>query len=410
MKNKSILFLFGALVCGLLAGYGLSFLSPDVLAPVTRYVFDLPCTLFVTVLRYVAGPLIFLCIVASIYSCGDLSSFGRIGKNAICRFLILSFASGLFSVLFSCLFFGMPQGAGTGENGFLEVLRLFTNFIPENPWDPFLDCNLLQITFMSVITGFLLLLLGKRVKPFVKALKKAENALLLVIRLLGKVIPVYVFLCAGGIVLSGEGAALLHIWQMFLCFVLVGLILAAFVLLRTKIVTKTRILTTLRNILPPFMIALSTANSTMALDEHFRTAEEKHGVTKTTSRFAVPLAMSVFKPASVAYLSVIACYMAKEAGLTASFSFIFSASVTATLLTFSIPPIPGGGLNCYTVLFYQLGIPDSFLSLALSIDPIMEFPITGLNNFAQPPEIYILETKRKRREQKNAVKTVDEGV
>ncbi len=401
MKNKSLFILVGAVLLGGISGFLLTFLPPDATASVSTYVLSLPCNVFLTVLRYVAGPLIFLSLIESIYGCGDLKTFGKIGKNAFLRFIFYSFLAGIISVVFAVFFFGIPlSGEGDGKSEWMEVLRLFAHFIPENPWDPFLLCDLLQISFMAIVLGFVLLLLGKRAKVVVDVLKKIEKLFFFFIRIIGKVIPVYVFLSSASIVLAGEKDTVLHLWRLVICYLCASALMVVFILIRTKIVTKQPILTTIRNILPPFLIALTTANSTMALDEHFKTAEEKNGISDTTSRFAVPLAMSIFKPSSIMYLAVIGCYFLSESGSAVSVSRILTAALTATLLTLSIPPIPGGGINCYTVLFHQIGVSDGFLPIALALNAFMEFPITGLNNFSQPPEILILETKAKRREKR----------
>lgn len=49
------------------------------------------------------------------------------------------------------------------------------------------------------------------------------------------------------------------------------------------------------------------------------------------------------------------------------------AALVSGILTIATPPIPGGALSCYTVLFAQLGIPVEGVALAISIDLIMDY-------------------------------------
>jgi Na+/H+-dicarboxylate symporter len=49
----------------------------------------------------------------------------------------------------------------------------------------------------------------------------------------------------------------------------------------------------------------------------------------------------------------------------------------STLLAIATPPVPGGALTCYTVLFVQLGIPLEALTIAVALDVVADFIITS---------------------------------
>lgn len=59
------------------------------------------------------------------------------------------------------------------------------------------------------------------------------------------------------------------------------------------------------------------------------------------------------------------------------------------MLSTTFPPIPGGSLACYTILFAQLGIPAEALSLVIILDIITDFTSTGFNVVLRQCELVV---------------------
>ena len=57
------------------------------------------------------------------------------------------------------------------------------------------------------------------------------------------------------------------------------------------------------------------------------------------------------------------------------------------MLSIAAPPITGGALTCYTILFLQLGIPSGAAALALALNVILEFAATAVNLFCLQAEL-----------------------
>ena len=58
-------------------------------------------------------------------------------------------------------------------------------------------------------------------------------------------------------------------------------------------------------------------------------------------------------------------------------SFLIIAMITNMLLSFAVPPVPGGSVMCYTIAFAQLGIPAEAIGIVLALDTILDFPSTA---------------------------------
>ena len=55
------------------------------------------------------------------------------------------------------------------------------------------------------------------------------------------------------------------------------------------------------------------------------------------------------------------------------------AVLVTVILAIASPPIPGGTLACYTVMFAQLGIPTEGLVVAMAVDVLFDFMATAAN-------------------------------
>ena len=87
----------------------------------------------------------------------------------------------------------------------------------------------------------------------------------------------------------------------------------------------------------------------------------------------------MFPPATAIYFILICIYTAEVYGIECSLVWFVLAVFSAVVLAIAAPPIPGGTLTCYTIMFVQLGLPEEALVIALALDVICDFVATGVN-------------------------------
>ena len=84
-------------------------------------------------------------------------------------------------------------------------------------------------------------------------------------------------------------------------------------------------------------------------------------------------------PSSVVYFTVLVLTFAETYNIAVSAQWIIMAAVISTLITIAMPPIPGGDILCYTVLFSSLGIPAEAIMLATAMGIVIDYIDTGAN-------------------------------
>ena len=82
--------------------------------------------------------------------------------------------------------------------------------------------------------------------------------------------------------------------------------------------------------------------------------------------------------ASMMFMAASLC-MAEIYNISISPSWILTALIISVVLAIAAPPIPGGGLTCYTMLFVQLNIPAEAIPLMIALNVITEFLGTAVN-------------------------------
>ena len=115
------------------------------------------------ILQTLAGPMIFLGVCWGILNMGDIHMLGRIGKTVLLRFLGGIFL--LIAVTAVCLVWLFhPEGgaASMGGDAAAQIYSMILSIIPTNIITPFLEGNSLQIIFMAICVGLVLLVLGEK--------------------------------------------------------------------------------------------------------------------------------------------------------------------------------------------------------------------------------------------------------
>lgn len=163
-----------------------------------------------------------------------------------------------------------------------------------------------------------------------------------------------------------------------ICVLLIGM--TAYTALRNRVSPSLLI----RKGLPTLIIALTTASSAAAFGTNMSACHKEYGIDEKICSFGVPLGIVTSKAATALNYLVVSLFFAEMYSLSISRSWIAVMMITVCILAIATPPIPGGAMASYTVLFLQLGIPMEALAIALTCDTIFDFIVTGTDQFLLP--------------------------
>jgi len=338
---------------------------------------------FLSVFSCIVGPLMFLSMVWGIVNIGDTRQLGRIGKKLLGRYMIVSIIVGIICMIAAVSFFKPTlSGAQSGQAVLQSVIEMVLDIIPGNIVEPFLTGNTLQILFMGAVVGIVMILLRDRMQTLTQVVEQSNAVVQIILSAISSITPGFIFLSVLRLLLQGtlaqSAAGLISV-------ILLSVVLSAAEIL-IEIVTMMKLgvspVQAMRKLSSTFLIALTTASSAAAFPTMIDTCHNKLGIEEKLTSFALPFGSVVFMPHAVNLFILVPLFAAQLYGVELTAGSIVLCVINAVVLSVAAPPIPGGAISCYTLMFLQLGVPLEAISLAAAANVVLDFTATSGNIMA----------------------------
>lgn len=368
-----------ALLCGLLV----SLLGKVLLSDATREYalnrFVMPLfNVYLGMLSGIAGPLVFLSVAWGVCGIGDVSALGRSGKAMLLKFMRDNVLAVAIAIVVCIPVFSLPFSAGSGASDLVaNILDLFLKLLPTNVFAPFVEGNTSQIIVLGLFVGIAALVLGSAFSRGRMALQELNSLVQFLMEQLCRLIPLFIFIMVISQVWSGAFRSLLSSWKPLLLSIALIVAVSGLHVLAVNARCKTPIGELIKALKPGVLLALSTASSPAAFGTMVSTCTDDLGVDKELTSFGVPLGIIACQPSTSIMIVVIMMYCMSVNGLGADASWYLRLALCSLLYAMVAPPVPGGMLVCYSLMFAELGIPDTSLVLVTAIDVILDYFVTG---------------------------------
>ena len=368
----------GAIVLAVIAGIILNILPDGIRIGVNDYFLTPVTNAFIGLLSAISVPLIFLSVLGSICSMGNMETLGKIGSKAIKVILLYMTVIGAFMTAFGSLFYHIEKGSGNAS-GFSQILDLIYDIIPTNLFEPFVTGNALQLIFISVIVGLAMLVLSSKVSGVFSLVEQLSSIVQTMMSGLCSMLPILIFVIFAGTISNGNLAVILRSWKIIVVIVLMIAVYYALNLLRISFVKKISPALLFKKAWPTLLISLTTASSAAAFATNTRDANTKLGIDKKLVEFGIPIGQVLFKPGFFALLFGVVIGLAESCNIPITLPWLLISFLSILLVNFAVPPIPGGAMLGFTIAFAQLGIPMETMGIAIAINAIADFPATAGN-------------------------------
>jgi len=344
--------------------------------------------MFVSLIKLMVVPLVFISIVCGVCELKDIKSFGRLGGKTFGFYIVNTLLA-----ITVALTVGMLVQPGAGANLAVtgDVMKLATtetpdlaqliiNIVPSNPVQAFASGDMLQIIFMAIITGLAIQALESRGGPAVRTFKVANEVMMKLVTLIMKLAPYGVFalmIQLGGtldVATLGSVAGyvgLVVAMLIFWIFAVYPLVVWAFTGIKPS---EFR-----RHTREQVLFALSTASSNATIPVTMRTLTEKIGVSRSVAGFGVPLGATMNMSGVSIYIALATIFAANAYGMPIATADLFSIGITVLLLSIGAGGVPGGGVVMIGVLLHQLGLPIEALAIIAAVDRINDMFCTAAN-------------------------------
>lgn len=346
--------------------------------------------IFVSLIRMVIGPIVFLTIVTGISSAGDLKRAGRIGISALAYFEVLTtLALGLGLLVANVLRPGdgvtVPgiavanasaaahstvTAAGTDSPG-ASLVKAFVDIFPDNALQAFVSGNLRQVIVFSILFGCGLSMMRDRGEPIEEFFERLGGVMFNIVRIIMVYAPVAAYAAMafsigkyglGSLVALGKLVGYVYGTMAFFVFVVLGAV--------TRL-TGLSLWKLLRYFREEIMLTIGTSSSETALPAAMAKLE-RLGCSKRVVGLVMPTGYSFNQDGSSIYLSMCVVFIAQVYGIHFSISQQLGILVLLMLTSKGVAGVTG---SAFVVLSATISathiVPVEGIALLLAVERFM---------------------------------------
>lgn len=345
--------------------------------------------MFVSLIKLLVVPLVFVSIVCGIVELKDIKTFGRLGGKTFVLYILNTIVAICVALAIAMVF---QPGAGANLAGTVnetvelastttpDIFSLVVNIVPSNPFQAFVNGDMLQIIFMAIIVGLAIQALDQKGGPAVKAFKVANDVMMKLIGLVMSLAPYGVFALMIQLGATLDSNTIMSVAG-YVALVVAVLAFWIFVFYPSMVGIMARISpkTFSRAVREQVLFSLSTASSNATIPVTMRTLTDKLGVSKSIAGFGVPLGATMNMAGASIYIAIAIVFVANAFGQPIEASQLMTIGFMVLLLSIGAGGVPGGGVVMIGVLIHQLGLPLEALAIVAAVDRIIDMFCTSSN-------------------------------
>ncbi len=369
-----------ALAAATLSGWLVMQFAPSLGQSLATHVFSPFSNTYFGLLNAIVMPLLFVSVLGSIFNMENLAQVKRVFAVLLGWFVGISILTAIITVAAAFLSFPIQgSGSGGGDPGAwaVQLRDMLLAFVPTNIVRPFIEGNSLQIVFLAVISGLVMLVLKGRFQ-FIPHLVAESN--LLLIRLLDVIcslMPLMIFIGIFNLVLAGSNGVLVQAIGTALVIVVCIAVQLFLLLLSVGVLARQNIFTYMRTIWPFVLIALLTASSSSTFSRHEQISEFKQQIRGYLVRFSLPIGSLFCKPLLIPVTFLITLFVGGQYGIHFGQADMISMAFISTIIALTAPSAPGTGALLLTILYSRYQVPMTGLTLGVALFTLSDYLITA---------------------------------
>jgi len=350
-------------------------------------IFETISVLFLSLLKMIVLPLIFVSIICGTLSISDPNKLTRLGFKTILLYMLSTVIAISIALIISNVFpYSINEIQENSLNGLninepkISEKNFILNFIPENFFFALSSGNVLQVLFFALFMGITASFIKNEIPVFVDLMENLNQILINIVFVIIKITPLAVF-CLLAKTFANQGVDVLTpLIQYFVLVITVLLI---------HFLGSYYIFLTLFSNLNPFIFykklkqllvfTFSTSSSNASIPYTLDIVTRKYGVDKSFSSFSIPLGATINMDGTAIMQGCATYFLASYYGIALEFTDYLTIIATATLASIGTAGIPSAGIIMLSIILEQIGIPLEGIALLLGVDRLLDMMRTSVN-------------------------------
>ncbi|WP_295798136.1 dicarboxylate/amino acid:cation symporter [Mucilaginibacter sp.] len=349
--------------------------------------FTILTTIFLNLIKMIVGLLVFSTLVVGVAKVGDIKAVGRIGGKTLLWFLSATLVSLLLGMLLVNLFqpgteMHLPLPDSHLATGIKKSGISFKDFIdhvfPKSFFDAMAKNEILQIVVFSIFFGIATAAIGEKGEILIKAMDALAHVVMKITGYVMMLAPLAVF---GGItaVVAKQGLGVLSTYAVFIGEFYFSLtVLWAVIIFAGFVVLRKRVFNLVGKIKDAMLIAFSTSTSEAAYPRVL-VELERFGCSNKIVSFVLPLGYSFNLDGSMMYMTFASLFLAQAYNMHLSIGQQVTMLLILMLTSKGIAGVPRASLVVIAGTLPLFNIPEAGLALILGIDPLLDMGRSATN-------------------------------
>jgi len=374
-------FLIGGVVLGVLTG----FLNVAFLNTITSAVGEI----FIRLLKFIALPMIFFSVVATIANMDNLREVRTIGRRIFIYAVVLTFVAGFIGFIVFSIVQPVGEIVGTIEGGAAAHSMSSTywdtliTLFPSNAIEPFLEGHVLGIMFMAIVFGLAILSLpDEQRSPLKLGFASLFAAILKFTHWMVYLMPLAIWAFVSDVTLTfrTEDPSRLFSFALYIgCVVAANLLQGVVILPLVLKLRGVRPLRLFRQMGPALSVAFLTRSSNIALPVTLECAQTNAKLSRKVSNFAVPLCATINMNACAAFMVITVFFVGGSYGIHFSLIDQLIWVGIATLAAVGNAGVPMGCFFLSSAMLAGMGVPLTMMGMILPVYTLLDMLETALN-------------------------------
>jgi Na+/H+-dicarboxylate symporter len=341
--------------------------------------------IFLSSLKMLVVPLVFVSLVCGTAAIEDVSRLGRVGGKTFFLYLTTTGIAISLALVFAIVVqpgagFDLPTDASYTAKQAPSLTRVIIDLVPTNPIQAMADARMLQIIVFAGLLGLAITLSGDAGKRVLGFFTDLNDVVMKLVTLLMTIAPYGVF-CLLARVFADQGLRAIGPMAGYFFVVLAALGAHALITypLLLRVLAGLDPLTFFRKMREPLALAFSTASSGATLPVTLRTVEEKLGAENSVAAFTIPLGATVNMDGTAIMQGVATGFIAQAYGIELGSADYLMVVLTATLASVGTAAVPSAGLVMLAMVLEQVNLPVEGIGLIIGVDRLLDMVRTAVN-------------------------------
>ncbi|MBS7565049.1 dicarboxylate/amino acid:cation symporter [Mucilaginibacter sp. Bleaf8] len=349
--------------------------------------FSVLSDIFLRLIKMIVAPLVFTTLVVGVAKVGDIKAVGRIGGKTMLWFLSATLVSLLLGMVLVNFFkpgenmhIPLPDShLSTGiQKTALSLRDFISHVVPKSFIESMANNEILQIVVFAMFFGVATAAIGEKGEIVIKAMDAIAHVILKITGYVMQLAPLAVFGAITAVV-AKQGLGILSTYAVFIGEFYFSLVVLWLVILFAAFtVLGRRAFTLISRIKDAMLIAFSTSTSEAAYPRILMELE-RFGCNNKIVSFVLPLGYSFNLDGSMMYMTFASLFLAQSYGVHLSFQQQISMLLVLMLTSKGVAGVPRASLVVIAGTIAMFNIPEAGLALLIGIDPLLDMGRSATN-------------------------------